>query len=84
MNNKQVVKLILEKMLEEKVLTHAELTKMVQELKDKPKQAKKKDNEKSEPWMKDERQKLANSLEDGLNATGKIIEGAWDSLTGKK
>ena len=84
MNNKQVVKLILEKMLEEKVLTHAELTKIVQELKDNPKQEKKKDNGKSEPWMKEERQKLANSLEDGINATGKIIEGAWDSLTGKK
>ena len=84
MNNKQVVKLILEKVLEEKVLTHAELTKIVQDLKVQPKQEKKKDNEKSEPWMKEERQKLANSLEDGLNATGKIIEGAWDSLTGKK
>lgn len=87
MNNKNTVKLMLEKMLDEKVITISDLEKMVNELKTRPKENQKetkKEEPKKEPWMKDERQKLANSLEDGINATGKIIEGAWDSLTGKK
>ena len=83
MNDKKTVKLMLEKMLDEKVITISDLEKMVEDLKNRPKQEHKEEHKK-EPWMKDERQKLANSLEEGINATGKIIEGAWDSLTGKK
>ncbi len=83
MNNKDVVKLMLEKMLDEKVLTQNDLEKMVKELGDRPKKEEKYEEPKKEPWMKDERKKLAKSLEDGLNASGKIVEGAWDSLAGK-
>lgn len=76
MHNKKEVQLMLEKMLDEKVITINDLDKMFNELKTKFNQ----ENPKGEKWMYDERQKLVKSIDDGLSSTGKIIEGAWDYL----